>query len=438
LKTDINLTSEIGPFFYLVKDNIKIQIHQTLISSIREIELQKLLMKKFNLFDLKLNFFSKDEQLYLELESNAIIPEKNKIRDYLKFTISRYIYKNLKNKYTDRKIIYITKELDIPLIGSIYFGIIDRGTNLLQIRPITGCILNCPFCSVDEGPYSKTRKIDYIIEPDYIFEETKKIIDYKNCDDIELHLDGQCEPLIYPYMTELIKRFSEINQVAVISIQTNGVLLTEKRIKELKHAGLTRINLSINSLDIKQAKYLAGTKDYDVNKIINKIDMIKDNELDLLIAPVIIPGINEDQVEPLINLILDKDLRSTWPIIGFQKYIPYQFGRKMNVESIKFNQFNRELKNLEKKYDTRLLLAPKDFNIHKTKSLVNPIRKKSVIEVEIVLPGRIYVDKNRREMIGKAKNRIVHIINCNFKVGDTEKVNIFRTKHNINYGKPIH
>jgi hypothetical protein len=326
----------------------------------------------------------------------------------------------------------------IPLIGSIYFGIIDRGTNLLQIRPITGYILNCPFCSVDEGPYSKTRKIDYIIEPDYIFEETKKIIDYKNCDDIELHLDGQCEPLIYPYMTELIKRFSEINQVAVISIQTNGVLLTEKRIKELKHAGLTRINLSINSLDIKQAKYLAGTKDYDVNKIINKIDMIKDNELDLLIAPVIIPGINEDQVEPLINLILDKDLRSTWPIIGFQKYIPYQFGRKMNVESIKFNQFNRELKNLEKKYDTRLLLAPKDFNIHKTKSLVNPIRKKSVIEVEIVLPGRIYVDKNRREMIGKAKNRIVHIINCNFKVGDTEKVNIFRTKHNINYGKPIH
>ena len=46
----------------------------------------------------------------------------------------------------------ITADSDIPLVGSLYFGIIDRGTSLLQVRPSCGCNLNCPFCSVDAGP----------------------------------------------------------------------------------------------------------------------------------------------------------------------------------------------------------------------------------------------------------------------------------------------
>jgi len=43
---------------------------------------------------------------------------------------------------------------DIPLFGCIAFGIIDRGTNVLQVRPISECPLACIFCSTDAGPYS--------------------------------------------------------------------------------------------------------------------------------------------------------------------------------------------------------------------------------------------------------------------------------------------
>ena len=48
-------------------------------------------------------------------------------------------YKNIYNALTGRRLYYISKESSIPLIGHSAFGIIDRGTNLLQVRPITGC-----------------------------------------------------------------------------------------------------------------------------------------------------------------------------------------------------------------------------------------------------------------------------------------------------------
>ena len=71
-------------------------------------------------------------------------------------------FRNLKNKITGRKAIYIHKNSGIPLIGSVYFGIIDRGTNIIEIRPTTGCNLNCIYCSVDEGTPSK-RKVDFVL-----------------------------------------------------------------------------------------------------------------------------------------------------------------------------------------------------------------------------------------------------------------------------------
>ena len=51
----------------------------------------------------------------------------------------------------------IREEDNIPLIGAHLFGIIDRGTNVLQIRAITGCPLKCIYCSVDEGVISRKR-----------------------------------------------------------------------------------------------------------------------------------------------------------------------------------------------------------------------------------------------------------------------------------------
>jgi len=437
LKLLIDLNSAIGPFFNFEKDRLIVQIHKTLKGFIFKESLKKALIKKFNVSDIIIHFYSKNRKFFLEIISNYQLPQKEEVVNYLNFFISNQIYKNLTNTFTQRRIFYITKESRIPLIGSIYFGIIDRGTNLLQIRPITGCILNCPFCSVDEGPRSKTRWVDYIIEPNYLLEEIKKVIEFKKVNDIEIHLDGQGEPLTYPYLIDLIKNLSKNVNIKVISMQTNGILLNKETILKLKKAGLNRINLSLNSLDPKEAIFLSGIENYSLKNILKKIDIIKNSGMELLIAPVIIPGINEDQIEPIIKLILKKQIKSNWPVFGFQNYISYRYGRRMKAKPKSFSQFNKELRDLEKKYDVKLLLSPKDFNIYKIKSIKNPIKKGEIIDAKIVLPGRTYRNEFEREMLATAKNRLIHVINCNYKVGDIKKIQIFRNKHNINYGKII-
>ena len=78
---------------------------------------------------------------------------------------------------------------EIPLLGCIAFGIIDRGTNLLQIRPISTCPLSCIFCSTDAGPKSRIRQSEYIVPLDYIVEEFKRIVKFKGAFRIEAHID---------------------------------------------------------------------------------------------------------------------------------------------------------------------------------------------------------------------------------------------------------
>ena len=46
----------------------------------------------------------------------------------------------------NNKIIYVDKNSDIPLFGIDFIGIIDRGTNVIEIKPLTLCNLECKYC----------------------------------------------------------------------------------------------------------------------------------------------------------------------------------------------------------------------------------------------------------------------------------------------------
>ena len=120
----------------------------------------------------------------------------------------------------------ITRDSEIPLIGSLYFGIIDRGTSILQVRPSCGCNLNCPFCSVDAGPESTTRATSYEVEMEYLVEAVEEIARFKGAG-VECHIDlagrtGDVRPA-----SELIAELRRIDEVSTISLQTNGTLLNE-------------------------------------------------------------------------------------------------------------------------------------------------------------------------------------------------------------------
>lgn len=328
---------------------------------------------------------------------------------------------------TKRNLVFITRESGIPLLGHAAFGLIDRGTNLIQVRPVSGCNLNCIFCSVDEGRKSRTRATDYIVEPEYLAEKLAGIVRFKG-EGCEAHIDGQGEPLLYPYMEELLMRISRIDEIDVISMQTNGVLLSESKIEMLENY-VTRINLSLSTLDEKRAKQLYGVK-YPLKRVLDAARMVAESKMDLLIAPVWVPGYNDDEMEKIIQFALEIGAGKKYPPLGIQKYIPYKYGRKLkNVMT--FREFYSRLKEWEKEYGVKLVLKPEDFGIEKRPRIPHPIKKGDRFAARIVAEGRMH-----GEMITVVKDRVVTVI-TNKKVGDIVKFEIVRAHDGIFLGEEI-
>ena len=327
----------------------------------------------------------------------------------------------------------ITAESDIPLVGSLYFGIIDRGTSLLQVRPSCGCNLNCPFCSVDAGPSSKTRATSYEVELEYLLSAVEEIAPFKGTG-VECHIDSPGEPLMYARLPELVAALKAIDAVSVVSLQTNGTLLDDKKIAALAEAGLDRVNLSLHALDPALARELAGVDWYDIGKVTVAARAVAQSSMDLLIAPVYMPGINDAEIPKLIAFARECGAGKRFPALGIQKFERYRYGRTpkgIKVQSW-WQFFNRSIKEWEKASGLSLRLNPeRDFLTVRRPSLPQVFKKGERATVEIRAPGWIH-----GEQLGVARNRVVSVFGCD-KTSGQVRVKIVASKNNIYVGVPV-
>ena len=333
-----------------------------------------------------------------------------------------------------KRIVRIPEDADLPLIGTIMFGIIDRGTNMLQVRTTTVCNLNCIFCSTDAGPYSKTRVTNYVVEKDYLLFYLKEVVKYKGEKHIHIFLDSVGETLTYPKIVDLVQEISEIRGVESIGIETNGMLLSEKLIKELEEAGLSRFNISLHAIDPNKAKFLVGTNKYDVQKILKCIEFIAlETKVEVIITPVWIPGINDEEIEKIIEFAKKINTNKKWPILGIQKYEVHKYGRKVKgVKAISWYKFYKKLEELEKKYKIKLKIGPKDFGIYKLRPLPKPFKKGEKIKVKVEAPGWM-----KNQTIGVADDRSITVVASTHKKGDLVNVEILSNKDNLYIAKPF-
>lgn len=328
--------------------------------------------------------------------------------------------------------ILITKDSGIPLLGSIYFGIIDRGTSLLQVRPSCGCNLNCPFCSVDAGPRSATRTANYEVKREYLVDYVQEIARFKGSG-VECHIDSPGEPMLYSDITQLIADLREITGVSIISMQTNGTLLNEHMIASLEAAGLDRINLSLHSLDPVLARELAGTEQFDVKKIMDSAREVAASRIDLLIAPVYLPGINDAEIPKLIRFAREIGAGKRFPPLGIQKFERYRYGRSPKGVRIQswWQFYNRSLKPWEKEFSCKLIITPQDFGTERRPTIKKVFARDEKVTVEIRSPGWI-----RGEMLGVARNRVVSVLEC-MKGSGNVRVKIVTTKDGIYVAVPV-
>jgi len=325
-----------------------------------------------------------------------------------------------------------------PLIGSLYFGIIDRDTNVIEVRPITGCNQKCIFCSVDLG----CRQRDFVVNVDYLLKEFEKVAEIKleklKADEqIEAHINAQGEPLLYSRLPELIAGLSRVEGVGTISIDTNALLLTEKKVDELVEAGMTRFNISIESLSAETASKIAGIH-YPLEHI-KEICRYIASKSQFLLAPVWLHGINDNDMEEIVEFALElkkiqakNGIIQKVPHLGIQNFLSYASG-KNPVKQQRWQVFYQFLEKLEKKYDVKLKLKREDFGIVKCRSLEKPFRKDDIVPARILCPGMM-----PDEMLAVSDDRMIVLPDSKEKKIEKKiKVKLTRDKYNVFYGKKV-
>jgi hypothetical protein len=269
------------------------------------------------------------------------------------------------------------------------------------------------------------------VELEYLMEAVEEIAPFKG-PGVECHIDSPGEPMLYPDIVHLVERLKQIKEVSVVSLQSNGTLLDPDRIRALEEVGLDRINLSIHALEPTKAAYLAGVPWFDIEKVMDAARNIAESSIDLMIAPVYMPGINDEDILELIEFALKVGAGKRWPPLGIQKYEHYRLGRspaKIKAENW-WHFYNRTMPDWEKQFSMPLRLTAQDFKIEKRPTIPTVFEKKEKAWVEIRAPGWV-----QGEQLGVARNRVVSVMDCPVKQGSV-RVRIVSNKHNIYVGVP--
>ena len=175
-------------------------------------------------------------------------------------------------------LIKIDRNSGIPLIGIIQVGVIDRGSSLLQVRASTACNMKCTFCSTSANSYD-IHPYNYEVELDYLMDWIKEVIRLKNNEVNQINIDSVGEPSAYKDIVGLVRECKKLPGIELITMQSNGTLLTPQLIKDLEEAGLDRINLSVHSLNVDQSKELFGSKIYNLTKILENAKLVNKSKI---------------------------------------------------------------------------------------------------------------------------------------------------------------
>ena len=107
------------------------------------------------------------------------------------------------------------------------------------------------------------------------------------------------EPLVRKDLHRLVGMLSSLEGVNDLCLTTNASLLTEQ-IKDLVDAGLTRVNVSIDTLDPDKFKRI--TKRGDLDRVLSGLFAAKAAGIHpIKINAVIERGVNEDDIIPLVD-----------------------------------------------------------------------------------------------------------------------------------------
>ncbi|MBE0478669.1 GTP 3',8-cyclase MoaA [Candidatus Aerophobetes bacterium] len=183
--------------------------------------------------------------------------------------------------------------------------------NYLRLSLTDRCNLNCIYCR----PKTWVR----IMEREKIlrFEEMVQFI--KVAAEVgvrKVRLTGG-EPLLRRNIITLIDMITRVQNIDDITLTTNGICLSEYA-KGLKEAGISRINVSLDTLNRNKFIHITGSD--GLLKVLKGIEAAKETGIEpVKINVVALQGINDTEINDFVHFALKNSL-----VLRFIEYMPIE------------------------------------------------------------------------------------------------------------------
>ncbi len=218
-----------------------------------------------------------------------------------------------------------------------YVDDFGRRIDTLRISLTQRCSYSCFFCH-HEGENDKGNEMS--------LDEIEQIVKHASEHGIrKVKLTGG-EPLMRNDILDIVKRISPL--VTDLSMTTNGLLLEDMALS-LKHAGLSRVNVSIHSLDPDVYFQITGSRDLE------RVKRGVKTAVEVGLTPVkvnmtVIAGYNDDSIGEMMDFA--SDLGATLQIIEMQQ-IPDSDLQNIDEFWVDLGPLEEELKNRATKIEKR-------------------------------------------------------------------------------------
>ncbi|XP_033102704.1 molybdenum cofactor biosynthesis protein 1-like isoform X2 [Anneissia japonica] len=192
-----------------------------------------------------------------------------------------------------------------------------RKHNYLRISLTEKCNLRCQYCMPAEGVTLSPK--DHLLSTDEITKISRLFVSQGVN---KIRLTGG-EPLVRPDIIKIVENLGEFDGLEQIAMTTNGIALPRK-LPALKAAGLTHLNISLDTLNPAKFEFITRRKGW--HHAMKAIDTaIELGYTPLKINCVVMRGLNEDEIEDFVQLTESKAID-----IRFIEYMPFDGNRWNN------------------------------------------------------------------------------------------------------------
>jgi GTP 3',8-cyclase len=179
----------------------------------------------------------------------------------------------------------------------------------LRISVTDRCNIRCFYCMPDENV--RFRQRTEILS----FEEITRFVRVVSQMGVRrIRLTGG-EPLVRSDLPRLVKMLADLPRIEDLGLTTNGILLADLA-TELRSAGLTRLNISLDTLD--EATFQKISRREGLHRVLAGIEAAQRVGFEKIrLNSIAIQGLTEDEVIPLARFARDRDLE-----LRFIEYMP--------------------------------------------------------------------------------------------------------------------